>query len=314
MDALLKYDRRTFLKYSASLAIGTVIPNIPFVSEASHHTRIKITILHTNDWHSRIDSFSQDDKYYPGLGGAEARSALIRKIRSEEEHVLLLDAGDIFQGTPYFNFYKGELEYKLMTEMGYDCVTLGNHDFDNGIEGLIEQLPNAGFQLVNCNYDFSRSSLQEYVRPFITMQKGPIKIGIFGLGIELNGLVPEKLHEGIQCLDPISNANRIATELREEHSCDLVICLSHLGFEYKERKISDKILAESTKNIDLIIGGHTHTFLDIPYECMNLVGDPVLINQVGWAGINLGRIDFYFERGKRKREYLSHLLSVKQSV
>lgn len=300
MDEYSKFDRRTFFKYSTALAVTGALQGIPFISEARAVKQHKITVLHTNDWHSRIEPFPADDKNYAGKGGAEARAALVSKIRTEEEHVLLLDAGDIFQGTPYFNFYNGELEYKLMTHMGYDCATLGNHDFDNGIEGILKQLPYAGFEFVNCNYDFSGTMLDGIVKPYKIIRKGEITIGILGVGIELKGLVPDKLCENVRYQDPVEHANRVAAKLKQELDCDLVICLSHLGYKYGNDKISDQVLAARSENIDLIIGGHTHTFLSKPEAYQNAVGKQVLVNQVGWAGINMGRIDFYFEKGKHK--------------
>lgn len=257
----------------------------------------KITILHTNDVHSHIDPFPENDPKYPGMGGAARRAALIKQIRAEEQHVVLLDAGDIFQGTPYFNFFGGELEFKLMTEMGYDAATLGNHDFDAGISGLVKQLPHAGFPLVNANYDFSRTELQGRIKPYTLIERGDIRVGVFGVGIELQGLVDKKLYGETVYTDPIQTAQETANLLRNEKRCDLVICLSHLGYEYGNEKVSDRVLATSTFNIDLIIGGHTHTFLNEPVKMMNREQKPVLINQVGWAGVNLGRIDFDFSSG-----------------
>ncbi len=302
------YTRRNFLKTGTAVALTAALEGIPFFVKGSDQKKIKLTILHTNDWHSRIEPFPAGDKKYSGLGGAEARAVLIRRIRSEEEHVLLLDAGDIFQGTPYFNFYGGELEYKLMSAMQYDCITLGNHDFDNGIDGLLKQLPHATFGLVNCNYDFSATKLAKVVSPYKIIEKGPLKIGITGVGIELSGLVPDRLFENIEYRNPVEHANRIAHYLKVKERCDLVICLSHLGFDYPHDKISDQRLAAHSENIDLIIGGHTHTFLDRPVSVLNRTGKPVLINQVGWAGINLGRIDFSFD--KHHRSFLSHQSTV----
>jgi 5'-nucleotidase len=230
------------------------------------------------------------------MGGAARRAALIESIRKEEENVLLLDAGDIFQGTPYFNYYGGELEFKLMSMMHYDVATMGNHDFDNGIDGFYAQLPHAKFDFVTANYDFKNTVLNEIIKPYKIINKGGIKIGIFGLGIELEGLVDKKLYKETVYNDPIEIAQDMARILKYNKKCDLVICLSHLGFSYKNEpnKISDLVLAKKTKDIDLIIGGHTHTFLDKPVVEKNAEGKEVLINQVGCYGLNLGRIDFYF--------------------
>jgi 5'-nucleotidase len=147
-----------------------------------------------------------------------------------------------------------------MSKMGYDVATLGNHDFDNGISGIMRQMPNAGFSFVNCNYDFGQTPLASVVSPYRILNKGGLKIGILGVGIELKGLVPDKSFEGIIYNDPVANANRIAKELKKDKKCDLIICLSHLGYKYGGDKISDVKLAEQSENIDLIIGGHTHTF------------------------------------------------------
>jgi 5'-nucleotidase len=299
MEELHAFSRRDFIKSSASVIGLAVLANSPF-SALAKSDAVKITILHTNDWHSRVEPFGKESGQNAGLGGAVSRAALIKKIRSEEQHVLLIDAGDIFQGTPYFNFYEGELEYKLMSAMGYDVVTFGNHDFDNGIEGIINQLPLASFQFVNCNYDFSNTLLYDKVKPYKIFNKGGIKIGVLGVGIELKGLVPDELYGNIKYNDPVLHANRVAEELKRKHKCDLIICLSHLGYNYASEKISDIKLAQQSQYIDLIVGGHTHTFLPAPESQKNTVGKDVLINQVGWAGINLGRIDYTFEPFKNK--------------
>jgi 5'-nucleotidase len=255
----------------------------------------KLTILHTNDWHSRIEPFPAIDKKLGGKGGAAARAAYINKVRDEKGEILLLDAGDIFQGTPYFNFFGGELEYKLMSQMGYDCVTLGNHDFDAGIEGLLKQMPHANFDMVNANYDFSKSALNGKVKPYKIYRKQGLKIGVFGLGIELNGIVPAKLFGNIIYNDPIAVANKIAETLKKHHKCDLVICLSHLGYKYNSTKVCDEILATKTAHIDLIIGGHTHTFLPEPAWYTNVINKKVCVNQVGWAGLQVGSLNYTFE-------------------
>ncbi|MCZ2141549.1 MAG: metallophosphatase [Bacteroidia bacterium] len=259
---------------------------------------VKITILHTNDWHSRIEPFPKDGGKYAGLGGVETRAALIQKIREQESNVLLLDAGDIFQGTPYFNFFGGELEFKLMSKMKYDVATLGNHDFDNGIDGIIRQLPHATFEFINCNYSFEGTTLKEAVKPYKIFTKGGIRIGVIGVGVDLNGLVANNLWKQIKYNDPVGIVNEISTHLKSTEKCDFVICLSHLGYEYKDDKISDIRLAENSENIDLIIGGHTHTFLAKPVQVKNKKNKYVIINQVGWAGLQLGKIDLYFDSSK----------------
>lgn len=259
-----------------------------------------LTVLHTNDVHSYIDPFPANHPRNPNMGGVARRAALIESIRTENPNVLLLDAGDIFQGTPYFNYYGGELEFKLMSMMQYDLATIGNHDFDNGIDGLFAQLPNAGFEFVSANYDFKNTIMNGHVKPYKIIDKDGIKVGVFGLGIGLDGLVDKKNYKETVYNDPLTVAQDMSRILKHEQKCDLVICLSHIGYQYKNEpdKISDTKLATLTQDIDLIIGGHTHTFLDKPTVLKNAVGKDVLVNQVGCYGINLGRIDFYFEDTK----------------
>lgn len=295
------WTRRRFLNTGAAVVATSAFAGTPFSGFAAEDKRRKITILHTNDVHSRIEPFPMDGGKYQGMGGVAARKHLIDQIRKEEENVLLLDAGDMFQGTPYFNFYKGEIEMRLMNRLQYDAATIGNHDFDAGMEGLEAQIKNAQFPILNANYDFNDTSLYDKVQPFRIFERNELKIGVFGLGVELEGLVPSKLYGNTRYKNPISEANRIADQLKFDYHCNLVVCLSHLGYEYDSDKVSDVILASQSRSIDLIIGGHTHTFLDEPAKHENLDGKAVLINQVGWAGIMLGRIDFYFETRKKKR-------------
>lgn len=261
----------------------------------------KITILHTNDVHSHIDPFEATDPKYPNMGGAARRATVIENIRRENPNTLLLDAGDIFQGTPYFNYYGGELEFKLMSMMKYDLATMGNHDFDNGIEGFLKQLHHAKFNFVSANYDFRNTVLEGMIKPYRIFEIAGLRIGIFGLGVELRGLVDKKLYKETKYLNPIEISQDMSRILKYEKNCDLIICLSHLGFLYDKepKKISDLTIARTTKNIDLIIGGHTHTFLSKPYIAKNLAGKEVLVNQVGCYGLNLGRIDFTFEYGRK---------------
>ena len=291
-------NRKTFIKNSiyGSAAVGLALNNF---SCSSHKN---ITILHTNDVHSHIEPFSKDHSEFPNKGGFERRATLISEIRRQNPNTLLFDAGDIFQGTPYFNFYGGEIEFKLMSMLGYDAVTIGNHDFDNGIDGLDKQLPNAKFDIISSNYDFKNTILESKVSDYKIYNKSGVKIGVFGLGIELEGLVSKDLYKETKYLDPIDIANDTAKKLKETENCDLVICLSHLGYKYEKfpNKVSDLNLAKSTKNIDLIIGGHTHTFMNKPVVVKNNVGNDVLINQVGCFGLYLGRIDFSFDSDNNK--------------
>ena len=291
-------NRKTFIKNSiyGSAAVGLALNNF---SCSSHKN---ITILHTNDVHSHVEPFSKDHSEFPNKGGFERRATLISEIRSQNPNTLLFDAGDIFQGTPYFNFYGGEIEFKLMSMLGYDAITIGNHDFDNGMDGLDKQLPNAKFDIISSNYDFKNTILESKVSDYKIYNKSGIKIGVFGLGIELEGLVSKDLYKETKYLDPMDIANDTAKKLKETENCDIVICLSHLGYKYEKfpNKVSDLNLAKSTKNIDLIIGGHTHTFMNKPVVVKNNAENDVLINQVGCFGLYLGRIDFSFDSDNNK--------------
>ena len=305
-------NRRTFIKQAAlasgGLAAMNLVPFSAFAKSKKDYT--KLTILHTNDVHSRIEPFPINDPKYPNLGGAARRAALVEKIRATEQNVLLMDAGDIFQGTPYFNKYAGEIDFKLMSLMKYDVATIGNHDFDNGIEGLKKMLPHANFPFVNSNYDFSNTILNGEILSHKIFIKDNIKIGVFGIGVELEGLVGKDLYKETIYNDPIKIANEKAQFLKEKEHCNIVVCLSHLGYSYKNNKVSDLTLAKQTSNIDLIIGGHTHTFLDKPTLTKNTDNKKVIINQVGWAGINLGRIDFLISADKKNYSFNSEPIRI----
>lgn len=293
-------NRRIFIQKAGLGALAMSTAGFPF--KDWHDPDIaRLTILHTNDVHSRVDQFPMDGGRNQGQGGAARRATIINKIRSREEHVLLLDAGDMWQGTPYFNFYHGELEMKLMTAMNYDAATIGNHDFDAGIETLAKQLKHADFPLLISNYDFSNTPMEGKTSPYKIFQKGNIKVGVMGVGIKLDGLVPKELYQDTQYLDPVTCANNTARVLKQDEKCDLVILLSHLGYKYRDNTISDVDLAAQSRDIDIIIGGHTHTFMSEPDIISNLNGEEVLVNQAGWAGLMLGRLEVMIEKSKKKK-------------
>lgn len=308
-------SRKRFIR-QAALSAGAFVAGPSLLEAAAYLSPLKLTILHTNDTHSRLEPFPMDGGRNQGLGGIAARSELISKIRQEEEHVLLLDAGDIFQGTPYFNIYKGEPEIKAMSAMKYDATTIGNHDFDAGMENLATQLTNhANFPMLVANYDFTGTPMEYKTQPYKTFKKGKLKVGVFGVSIEGRGLIPDSLFGATKYLDPVQKANEVADQLKRDEKCDMIICLSHLGNQYKEsNKVSDEVLAKETENIDLIIGGHTHTFLDNPIVYKNKKGDDTIINQVGFAGIILGRLDFEFSKFSGKKLAKNHNISVSQKT
>lgn len=289
-------ERRSFITKTAATSAFLGLGGMSLGSCATSGKK-HITILHTNDVHSHIDPFPSDHSRYANLGGLARRATLVQQIRNENPNTLLFDAGDIFQGTPYFNFYGGELEFKLMSMLKYDAATIGNHDFDNGIDGLLAQVPHAQFDLVSANYDFSNTVMDGFVKPYKTYTIDGVKIGLYGLGIALEGLVTKKLYKETKHENPYDVAIDIERQLKEEEHCDIIICLSHLGYDYDNNpnRSDDVTLATKTAYTNLIIGGHTHTFLDKPDVRTNKNGMPVLVNQVGCYGLNLGRIDFYFD-------------------
>ena len=313
MEDLVMQNRRKFLKKAgagtALLALGGVTTN-SFGSTKG----IKITILHTNDTHSRFEPFPKDHPKFAGMGGMAKRAELVGEIRKEEENVLLMDAGDIFQGTPFFNFYEGELNFKLMSMLKYDVATIGNHDLDNGIVGFDKNLKYADFPFVNCNYNLEKTVLHSKIKPYKIFEKSGIKIGVLGIGIDPEGLVDPNNYKNIEFLDPISKANEFAKLLKVEEKCDLVIMLSHLGYKYRGDKVSDVVVAENSENIDLIIGGHTHTFMKEPDVVKNKVGKNILVTQAGFGGINLGRVDFYFNGGDSQTVATSEFIRISNDI
>ena len=259
-----------------------------------------ITILHTNDTHSQIDPLPANDQAFPGKGGVARRATLVRRVRKENPNTLLIDAGDVFQGTPYFNFFKGEVEYKAMSEIGYDVGTLGNHEFDNGVEGLAAALKFAKFDLVSTNYDLSGTPLEAIVKQYVVRTVSGVRIGLFGLGISPVALITPANFKGITFRDPIETARRVVKVLRDSERCQLVVAMSHLGYYVNPREgtIGDSQVAEQVDGIDFIASGHTHTFMEKPVIVKQPGGQETMIFQVGRSGIYVGRVDFTFREGK----------------
>lgn len=266
---------------------------------------IKLTLLHTNDLHSQIEPFDENHPRFAGRAGFARVAQFAQNCRIENPNLLLLDAGDFFQGTPYFNFFGGEMILRMMTEAGYDVGTIGNHEFDNGLSGLLDSLPGAGFPLINSNYDFSGTILNGKFPRFRILNKSGIKVGIYGLGIELTGLVNAKQYGGVKYNDPVAVALKMEKFLSLNQKCDLVVCLSHLGLRYQHNKISDVALAALTSHTDVIIGGHTHSFLEEPLMIKNAKDRMVIVNQAHYGGLVVGRLDFVFERNRRNSKRLS---------
>ncbi len=292
-------NRRTFLRNSAVCGTAFGLSGILPYSVSAEPSTVRVTILHTNDTHSRIEPIPDNAPRYSGMGGVARRTALIRQLRSKYPGSLLLDAGDTFQGTPYFNKYHGALDFELMSKMGYDAMTIGNHEFDNGVQGFEEVMDKARFPLVSSNFDYGTTRMGMRVRKFIIRVVNGVKVGIFGLGVAFENLVLPDLHKGVSCLDPVEVSADLAAYLKNYHQCDMIICLSHLGYQYNDGRVSDRVLARQVDGIDLIVGGHTHTFLDEPEVIEKPDGTKTWISQVGFAGIILGCMGFYFDRERK---------------
>lgn len=313
MEELKSLSRRNFIKGVVSLGAVTTLSSIPFLGY-SKSKEVKITFLHTNDVHSRIEPYPMDGSRLQGLGGVARRSTLINKIRSEEKNVLLFDAGDMFQGTPYFNVFDGQVELELMSKLGYDAGTIGNHEFDNGLEGLLKHFDKANFPFVTSNYDFTGTKMEGKTKDYLIFQRDGVKIGVFAVGVDLNGMVDPRSYQGVKISDPIEVAAKYTHKLKHDLKCDLIICLSHIGYSYETEKVSDLILAKKSRYIDLIIGGHTHTFLDKPTEVKNLDNEITLVNQTGFSGVNLGRIDFILDKKKGTKRSIATTYSIDKSL
>ena len=242
-----------------------------------------LTILHTNDTHSQVEPKSN------GQGGYARRMGMIEQERKADKNLLLVDAGDFCQGTPYFNYYHGRVELDAMNRMGYDAGTLGNHEFDNGLDTLAAVLKTARFPIVWANYDFTGTAMEDVVKPYTIVRKGLLKIGIFGLGCDPKGIISDKNFAPAVFLDPYPVAQAMADTLRAQ-GCDIVVCLSHMGTEGKAPEdVCDIKLAQQTRGIDVIVGGHTHKLYD-HLRVPNLDGDSIPVCQMGKSGVYLGKI------------------------
>ncbi|PXV67335.1 5'-nucleotidase [Dysgonomonas alginatilytica] len=253
----------------------------------------KIVILGTNDTHSRIEPLPDSDKSYGGMGGVVAREAFISEMRKQNPNVLLFDAGDFVQGTPYFNIFHGRVETQAMNLMKYDAGTLGNHEFDYGLDTLKMIVERLDFPILNCNYDFSKTVLKDDIKPYVVLNRFGLRIGVLGVGVDPEGLVQKNKYEGMEFKPVISSVNFYAKILKESKQCDLIICLSHVGYN------SDIQLAEQSKNVDIIIGGHSHTYMETPDMRKNLDGKEVMIFQTGKNGAYVNKIEVELDKIKK---------------
>ena len=287
-------NRRRFLTTSA--VFGATLVAFPRTLLEASGAETVITILHTNDTHSQIDPLPPNDRN-AGKGGVARRGTLVKRVRKENPNTLLVDAGDVLQGTPYFNFYKGEVEYKAMSAIGYDAGTLGNHEFDNGVEALAAALKFANFDIVSANYDVKGTALEDRVKRYVVKTVGGIRVGLFGLGISPTALITPANFKGVTFVDPLIAARDVVKKLREEERCSLVVCMSHLGY-HEDGKQGNSFLASQVDGIDYIASGHTHIFMEQPVTATQPCGAKTLIFEVGKSGIYVGRVDFTFRTGK----------------
>jgi len=259
-----------------------------------------ITVLHTNDTHSQIDPILENDKTYAGKGGVARRSTLVHRVRKENPNTVLIDGGDVCQGTPYFNFYKGEVEYKAMSLIGYDAGTIGNHEFDNGVESLAQAIQFANFDIVSTNYDIRGSALERKVKTHVVREVGGVRVGLFGLGIRPEGLITPENFQPLKYLDPVRVSRGVVKLLREQEHCQLVLGMSHLGYYPNPRadEVGDTQVAAQVDGIDFVASGHTHTFMEKPVLQKTPNGRDTIIFQVGRSGIYVGRVDFTMKDGK----------------
>jgi len=290
-------NRKKFLKTGFGVGAGLLLPG--GVRNTLLRRPVELSILYTNDTHSRIDPFPENAIEHAGMGGMTRRGSLITAIRQTGVDTLLLDAGDIFNGTPWFQYHQGRVELKLMSQMGYDASALGEHELINGPEGFAEVAGEADFPFLCANYRVRGTALEPFVRQFVIRERGGFRIGIFGLGVNFYGLLNPEQYGEIRYGDPFGWAQRIADHLRGAGRCDYVICLSHLGFEQPDNEPDDCKLAREVKGIDLIIGGHTHTFMDHPVSIIRPDGERTLVTQAGHSGLRLGRIDLSREEEGR---------------
>ncbi len=251
--------------------------------------KAKLIILHTNDTHSQVEPTELSTSKTADMGGYARRMGLIDSIRNAEKTVILLDAGDFSQGTPYFNFFNGRVEIDALNRMKYDAVTLGNHEFDNGIDTLATILKAAKFPIISSNYNVDKTPIRPFLKSHLIIKRAGLRIGIITANVDPKGLIIESNYKGLIYKDAQTTANNVAAFLRQKKHCDIIICLSHLGLK------PDYELARSSKDIDVIIGGHSHSLLENVTE-KNANGKPVIIAQMGKSGLYLGRVALELEQ------------------
>jgi 5'-nucleotidase len=287
----LKNKKRSIMLIKSMLVLFFIV--ISF--NASATDKIKLVILHTNDTHSQVEPTEMSSLKTSNMGGYARRMGIISKIRNEEKNLLLLDAGDFSQGTPYFNFFNGRIEIDAYNKMKYDAITLGNHEFDNGVDTLAMILGKAQFPVISSNYELDKTPLSELVKPYLILEKAGLKIGIMAINVEPKGLIIESNYKGIIYKDALKTAIETSTFLKKKKKCDVIICLSHVGADTTKLAINDFEIAHKTRYIDLIIGGHSHNLITNTTE-KNEIGKAVIVAQMAKSGLFLGRVDLEFEK------------------
>ncbi len=268
------------------------------VSLGADAKKKQLVILHTNDTHSCVFPLSRNlaDTLTAGRGGFLRRVEMINGQRKENPGLLLFDSGDFSQGSPYYTMFKGDVEIGLMNIMKYDAATIGNHEFDFGVENMARLFKKADFPIVCANYDFTGTALEGIVKPYTIIKRNGLKIGVFGISPQLDGLVFAKTCEGVKYNDPIKAANDVARKLKKEEKCDVVICISHLGWDIMG--VDDTEMMAKTRNSDLVLGGHSHTYFKSLEYVRNLDGKEIPNDQNGKSGIFVGRIVIDMDNGK----------------
>ena len=257
-----------------------------------------LVILHLNDTHSRIEPMPSNSAQSPDKGGVVRWDSYIHKVRKEAKNVLVFNSGDMVQGTSYFTLFEGEVEIAVANRIKVDASCLGNHEFDNGLDFLAKMIRHAKYPYLTTNLDFTGTPVDGLTKKYHIIKRKGLKIGVIGVTINPDGLVAKKNCEGVVYLDPIESANQMAAFLKEEQKCDMVICLSHLGYYPNEDRMGDITLAKKSLNIDIILGGHTHIAFQEPDRQTNLSGQEVIINQAGEFGITIGRLNIDLEKKK----------------
>ena len=265
-------------------------------SEADAKKHKQLVILHTNDTHSTILPVSPniDDKEIAGRGGFLRRVNRIKEQRQQNPDLLLFDSGDFSQGSGYYTLFKGEVEVGLMNLMGYDAATIGNHEFDFGLDNMARIFRLANFPIVCSNYDCTGTVLEGLVKPYITLKRNGVKIGVFALSPALKGLVFDGNCEGITYLDPAETAQKYIGILRKQEKCDVVICISHLG--WKDSEYTDEQMLQGVEGCDLVLGGHTHTYMKELEYAPDKTGKQIPVDQNGKHGAFIGKLLLNLEK------------------